>query len=102
MKHLASLGLLLAISTVALANPNNPANRCKRYAHANAFQSTVAQLCGGNGQSVFQQVIQDQACQTTLGEEELNYQSDAQANELRAEYNRTGASAFCAKYANRQ
>ena len=50
MKHAISLCLLLAISTVAMAN-NNPAQRCKRYAEANAFQSTIAQLCGGNTQS---------------------------------------------------
>ena len=52
MKHVISLGLLLAISTVAMAN-NNPAQRCKRYAEANAFESIIAQLCGGNTKSEY-------------------------------------------------
>ena len=60
MKHVISLGLLLAISTVAMAN-NNPAQRCKRYAEANAFQTTIAQLCGGNTESEYSGVMRGQA-----------------------------------------
>ena len=65
MKHVISLAVLLAISTVAMAN-NNPAQRCKRYAEANAFQSTVAELCGGNTQSEFSGVMKGQACEETV------------------------------------
>lgn len=102
MKHWMCLGLLCAISTVALANPNNPANRCKRYAQANAFQTTVAQLCGGNPSSEFSAVIDEQSCEGSLGKEGLAEQSDNQTNELRAQYDSMGASAFCAKYGKRR
>ena len=102
MKHVISLAVLLAISTVALANSNNPAQRCKRYAEANAFQSTIAQLCGGNSQSEYAGVMQGQACEETVGKEKLAGQGKTQSNELQAEYNRIGHQQFCAKYSGRQ
>ena len=101
MKHVISLGLLLAISTVATAN-NNPAQRCKRYAEANAFQSTIAQLCGGNTQSEYSGVMKGQACEETVGKEKLEKQGSTQSDELKAEYNRIGHKQFCGKYAGRQ
>ena len=101
MKHVISLGLLLAISTVAMAN-NSRAQRCKRYAEANAFQSTIAQLCGGNTQSEYSGVMKGQACEETVGKEKLEKQGSTQSDELKAEYNRIGHKQFCGKYAGRQ
>ena len=101
MKHAISLCLLLAISTVAMAN-NNPAQRCKRYAEANAFQSTIAQLCGGNTQSEYSGVLKGQACEETVGKEKLKTQGSTQSDELKAEYNRIGHTQFCSKYAGRK
>ena len=101
MKHAISLCLLLAISTVAMANIN-PAQRCKRYAEANAFQSTIAQLCGGNTQSEYSGVLKGQACEETVGKENLEKQGSTQGDELKAEYNRIGHKQFCGKYAGRQ
>ena len=101
MKHAISLCLLLAISTVAMAN-NNPAQRCKRYAEANAFQSTVAELCGGNTQSEFSGVMKGQACEETVGKEKLKTQGSTQSHELKAEYTRIGHTQFCSKYAGRK
>ena len=101
MKHAISLCLLLAISTVAMAN-NNPAQRCKRYAEANAFQSTIAQLCGGNTQSEYSGVLKGQACEETVGKEKLEKQGSTQGDELKAEYNRIGHTQFCSKYAGRK
>ena len=102
MKHVISLAVLLAISTVALANNNSPAQRCKRYAEANAFQSTIAQLCGGNTESEYAGVLRAQACEETVGKEKLAGQGKTQSNELQAEYNRIGHQQFCAKYSGRQ
>ena len=101
MKHVISLVVLLAISTVAMAN-NNPAQRCKRYAEANAFQSTVAELCGGNTQSEFSGVMKGQACEEAVGKEKLKTQGTTQSDELKAEYNRIGHTQFCSKYAGRK
>ena len=101
MKHAISLCLLLAISTVTMAN-NNPAQRCKRYAEANAFQSTIAQLCGGNTQSEYSGVLKGQACEETVGKEKLEKQGSTQGDGLKAEYNRIGHKQFCGKYAGRQ
>ena len=101
MKHVISLVVLLALSTVAMAN-NNPAQRCKRYAEANAFQSTVAELCGGNTQSEFSGVMKGQACEETVGKEKLKTQGSTQSDELKAEYNRIGHTQFCSKYAGRK
>ena len=101
MKHAISLCLLLAISTVAMAN-NSPAQRCKRYAEANAFQSTIAQLCGGNTQSEYSGVLKGQACEETVGKENLEKQGSTQGDGLKAEYNRIGHKQFCGKYAGRQ
>ena len=101
MKHAISLCLLLTISTVAMAN-NNPAQRCKRYAEANAFQSTVAELCGGNTQSEFSGVMKGQACEEAVGKEKLKTQGTTQSDELKAEYNRIGHTQFCSKYAGRK
>ena len=102
MKHVISLAVLLAISTVALANNNSPAQRCKRYAEANAFQSTIAQLCGGNTESEYAGVLRAQACEETVGKEKLEKQGSTQSDELKAEYNRIGHKQFCGKYAGRQ
>ena len=101
MKHAISLCLLLAISTVAMAN-NNPAQRCKRYAEANAFQSTIAQLCGGNTQSEYSGVLKGQACEETVGKKKKKKQGSTQGDGLKAEYNRIGHKQFCGKYAGRQ
>ena len=101
MKHAISLCLLLTISTVAMAN-NNSAQRCKRYAEANAFQSTIAQLCGGNTQSEYSGVLKGQACEETVGKEKLEKQGSTQGDGLKAEYNRIGHKQFCGKYAGRQ
>ena len=101
MKHVISLGLLLAISTVAMAN-NSPAQRCKRYAEANAFQTTITQLCGGNTESEYSGVMRGQACEETVGKEKLEKQGSTQSDELKAEYNRIGHKQFCGKYAGRQ
>ena len=101
MKHVISLAVLLAISTVAMAN-NSPAQRCKRYAEANAFQSTIAQLCGGNTQSEYSGVMRGQACEETVGKETLQKQGNTQSDGLKAEYNRIGHKQFCGKYAGRQ
>ena len=102
MKHVISLVALVAISTVAMANNNNPAQRCKRYAEANAFQSTVAELCGGNTQSEFSGVMKGQACEETVGKEKLKTQGSTQSDELKAEYTRIGHTQFCSKYAGRK
>ena len=83
MKHVISLAVLLAISTVALANNNSPAQRCKRYAEANAFQSTIAQLCGGNTESEYAGVLRAQACEETVGKEKLADQSKTKAMNYR-------------------
>lgn len=101
MKHLITLGLLLLTATSAMAAPNSPAKRCGRYAYANTFQSTVAELCGGNSQSEFKEVLKDQSCEQIMGKEELKQQDTARADELRSEYNRIGAQNFCSKYGNR-
>ena len=81
---------------------NSPAQRCKRYAEANAFQSTIAQLCGGNTQSEYSGVMKGQACEETVGKEKLEKQGSTQSDELKAEYNRIGHKQFCGKYAGRQ
>ena len=101
MKHAISLCLLLTISTVAMAN-NSPAQRCKRYAEANAFQTTIAQLCGGNTESEYSGVMRGQACEETVGKEKLEKQGSTQGDGLKAEYNRIGHKQFCGKYAGRQ
>ena len=103
MKQLILTASLLTISTLALANPNSPANRCKRYAHANAFDMTVSQLCGKQASNTFANVLHDQSCEGALGSEDaIKEQQTLQSDELKKEYNRIGAQQFCAKYANRQ
>lgn len=101
MKHFISISLLLAISTVAMAN-NSPAQRCKRYANANAFQTTVAQLCGKGLRSEYEDVLKAQSCSDALGKDNLKQQQDAEAAQLKAEHDRIGNQAFCAKYGNRR
>lgn len=103
MKQLILAASLLALSTLAIANPNSPANRCKRYAHANSFQLTISQLCGGTASQTYQNVLQDQSCEQALGSKDaIKEQQGLQSNELKNEYNRIGAQQFCAKYANRR
>ncbi len=103
MKQLILAASLLALSTLAIANPNSPANRCKRYAHANSFQLTISQLCGGTASQTYQDVINDQSCEAALGSKEaIQEQQNLQSNELKNEYQRIGAQQFCSKYANRR
>lgn len=103
MKRLLCSALVLGFvaSAFAAPNANSPANRCKRYAQANAFQSTIAQLCGSAGSS-YGGVLQEQSCDDALGKDEVKQQGQAQTSELRAEYDRIGANAFCSKYQNRR
>ena len=81
---------------------NNPAQRCKRYAEANAFQSTVAELCGGNTPSEFSGVTKEKKYEETVGKEKLKTQGSTQSHELKAEYTRIGHTQFCSKYAGRK
>ena len=100
MKKLILAAALLATTMVAMATPNSPANRCKRYAHAHAFELTITQLCGVPTDDTYKNVLHDQSCKEALGSEEaVQEQQDLHSQDLNNEYQRIGQAQFCAKYA---
>ena len=100
MKPLLIAALMLSFLGTAHAGANSPANRCKRYANANAFEQTAAQICGTKNQNAFATVLEDQSCADQLGSEKaLKEQQAVYQADVEKQLQTLGKTEFCKKYA---